>query len=90
MGRVPEISRFLGIVITMRYREHAPPHFHAAYGGRRASLAIDPIVVLKGRLPGRVLGLVVEWASEHQSELMENWGLAKRKETLRRISPLEE
>jgi len=29
---VPELSRFLGIVITMFYRDHAPPHFHASYG----------------------------------------------------------
>jgi hypothetical protein len=26
---MPEISRFLGIVIRMYYRVHAPPHFHA-------------------------------------------------------------
>jgi hypothetical protein len=30
--RMPEISRFLGIVIAMYYRDHAPPHFHAIYG----------------------------------------------------------
>jgi hypothetical protein len=24
---MPEISRFLGIVIAMYYKEHAPPHF---------------------------------------------------------------
>lgn len=30
---MPEISRFLGIVIAMYYEEHAPPHFHAKYGG---------------------------------------------------------
>lgn len=29
--RVPEISRFFGIVITMYYDEHPPPHFHARY-----------------------------------------------------------
>ena len=28
---MPELSRFLGIVIYMYYREHAPPHFHAEY-----------------------------------------------------------
>jgi hypothetical protein len=28
---MPEISRFLGIVIRMYYRDHAPPHFHAEY-----------------------------------------------------------
>lgn len=25
---MPEISRFLGIVVRMHYRDHAPPHFH--------------------------------------------------------------
>ena len=29
---MPEISRFLGIVIAMFYNDHAPPHFHAMYG----------------------------------------------------------
>jgi len=29
---VPEISRFLGIVIGMFYKDHNPPHFHAYYG----------------------------------------------------------
>jgi hypothetical protein len=29
---MPEISRFLGIVISIYYNEHNPPHFHAEYG----------------------------------------------------------
>lgn len=29
---MPIISRFLGIVITMLWNDHAPPHFHAKYG----------------------------------------------------------
>ena len=28
---MPEISRFLGIVIAILYRDHEPPHFHAAH-----------------------------------------------------------
>jgi hypothetical protein len=24
---MPEISRFFGIIITMNYNDHAPPHF---------------------------------------------------------------
>ena len=28
---MPELCRFLGIVIYMYYRDHAPPHFHAEY-----------------------------------------------------------
>jgi hypothetical protein len=29
---MPELSRFLGIVIGIFPREHPPPHFHAVYG----------------------------------------------------------
>ncbi|RKX85455.1 MAG: hypothetical protein DRP58_05810 [Spirochaetes bacterium] len=28
---MPEISRFLGIIIFMNFNEHSPPHFHAKY-----------------------------------------------------------
>ena len=31
---VPEISKFLGIVIAMYFKDHGPPHFHAKYGGK--------------------------------------------------------
>ena len=29
---MPEISRFLGIVIAMYYTEHHPSHYRAIYG----------------------------------------------------------
>jgi hypothetical protein len=28
---MPELCRFLGIVIYMLYDDHRPPHFHAEY-----------------------------------------------------------
>lgn len=28
---MPEICRFLGIVISMYFDEHNPPHFHVRY-----------------------------------------------------------
>ena len=31
-NQVPEISRYLDIIIAMYYDDHAPPHFHAKYG----------------------------------------------------------
>lgn len=37
---MPEICRFFGIVITMNYRDHAPPHFHASYGAQEAIVSI--------------------------------------------------
>jgi hypothetical protein len=29
---MPELSRFLGIVIAMYFKDHNPPHFHVLYG----------------------------------------------------------
>ena len=86
---MPEISRFFGIIIAMFFDEHNPPHFHARYGGDKASIEIDSLRVLEGALPPRVLGLVVEWASQHIEELSANWeelvhdGQAKKIEPLR-------
>ncbi|MSR62607.1 MAG: DUF4160 domain-containing protein [Planctomycetes bacterium] len=86
---MPELSRFFGIVITMHYEDHAPPHFHVRYAGRKASLSIQPLELLTGRLPPRVLGLVIEWAAKHPLELQENWERARRLGKLKRIAPLE-
>ena len=40
---MPEISRFFGIVISMNYDDHNPPHFHVRYGGARATVEIAGI-----------------------------------------------
>jgi hypothetical protein len=57
---MPEISRFFGIVITMYYDEHPPPHFHVRYGGQKALVAISTLSLLRGELSPRVFGMVVE------------------------------
>ena len=36
---MPELCRFLGMIITMYYDDHAPPHFHIRYGDTRQSWA---------------------------------------------------
>jgi hypothetical protein len=33
--RMPEISLFYGIRVTMYYDDHMPPHFHAEYNGQK-------------------------------------------------------
>lgn len=86
---MPEISRFFGIIITMNYNDHEPPHFHARYGGDQAIIAIETLRVLGGRLSPRVMGLVVEWALQHRDELLEDWRLARESAPLKRIAPLE-
>ena len=74
---MPEISRFLGIVIGMFYSEHGVAHFHAVYGAHEASIEIESGAV-HGEMPRRALRLVLEWAELHKAELMENWKLARQ------------
>ena len=57
---MPIISTFFGIYIRMYFDEHVPPHFHAYYGDHSAAIEIETLRMLKGRLPQRVLGLVLE------------------------------
>jgi hypothetical protein len=85
---MPEISRFLGIVVAMYYKEHQPPHFHAKYGNQTGVFSIVDLRLIEGALPNRVISLVLEWAFEHRDELMENWELAAAKKPLRKIDPL--
>jgi len=85
---MPEISRFLGIVIAMYYNEHAPPHFHAKYGNYEVTVRLADGVV-EGRFPRRALNLVLEWYNLHEGELRQDWDLARQRKTLRPIDPLE-
>lgn len=85
---MPEISRFLGIVIGMFYREHGVPHFHAVYGEHEISVEVESGAV-HGSFPPRALRHVLEWAALHKAELLENWELAREGKPLNRIAPLE-
>ncbi|MEA1949775.1 MAG: DUF4160 domain-containing protein [Planctomycetota bacterium] len=86
---MPEISRFYGVIIAMFYSEHNPPHFHARYGGDSVAIDIHTLQILDGRIPPRALGLVVEWASQHQDELMQDWNLARNEQQPKQIEPLK-
>ena len=70
---MPEICRFLGIVISMYFDEHNPPHFHVSYNEYKAVIAIQTLNTVDGRLPARVRGIVEEWAEIHQTELLKMW-----------------
>ncbi len=86
---MPELSRFFGIIISLYYDDHGPPHFHARYGKQKAIVAIESLAVIEGHLSPRARGLVVEWAALHREELREAWNLADEHAPLKRIAPLE-
>ena len=85
---MPEISRFLGIVIFMNFNEHNQPHFHARYGDYQVVIGINDGVV-EGKFPKRAMTLVMEWYEQNKDELMENWNTLKSDGTFKKITPLE-
>ena len=85
---MPVISNFLGIIISIYWKEHNPPHFHVKYGEHKAEIDIDTLEIRAGKLPSRILAFVVEWAILHREELRENWNLAQEKKDLNKIEPL--
>ena len=85
---MPELSRFLGIVIAMYYRDHGPARFHAVYGDFEITVEIESGRV-NGDFPKRALSHVLEWTDLHRVELLQAWSLARASRPLPRIEPLE-
>jgi len=86
---MPTISVFYGIMIQMFWDDHAPPHFHALYAEHEVLIDITTLRIIKGEMPRRALSLVLEWASLHREELLEDWNLCDKHQTPNKISPLE-
>jgi hypothetical protein len=80
---------FYGIIIQMFWDDHAPPHFHALYSEYEALINIATLEIIKGTMPRRALALVLEWASQHRTELLEDWKLCERHQMPKKIAPLE-
>ena len=73
---MPEISRFLGIIIRMYMEtgaQHHSPHFHAYYKEGVAVFGLEPIELLAGALPRRQVRFVEAWAELHRDELLADW-----------------
>jgi len=73
---MPELSRFLGIIIRMYMEagaQHKTPHFHAYYQEEVAVFSIEIIDLIAGSIPKRQQRFVEAWAELHKEELMEDW-----------------
>lgn len=90
---MPELSRFYGIVITLYFMDHSPPHIHI-YGGKRgrpewsAQVTIRDGKLLDGFAPDVAMRLVREWVTIHRDELMDAWNQALTGQTPGKIAPL--
>ena len=59
------------------------------YNEYKAVVSINDLGIIEGKLPPKVLGLVIEWASLNQEALKTNWQLAQKLAELKKIPPLE-
>ncbi|MFM9852568.1 MAG: DUF4160 domain-containing protein [Sphingomonadaceae bacterium] len=73
---MPTLSIFYGIVITIYWFDHSPPHIHARYAEHEAQIDIQAVMIINGSLPKRAKAMVLEWTQEHQAELMAAWEAA--------------
>ena len=85
---MPEISRFFGISIYMYFNDHGPPHFHAKYNEYRGKITINDLRLIEGNLPRRVMAIILEWANDKRSELLENWETIRETGKFHKITPL--
>ncbi|MBA4747753.1 MAG: DUF4160 domain-containing protein [Sphingopyxis sp.] len=59
--------------ISVYGREHGVPHFHIEGRGFRASIGIATLMVIVGHVPARPLKEALDWAANHQAELLATW-----------------
>ena len=69
---MPEICRFLGIVIAMHYYDHDPPHFHAKYSGHRAAFSIEELNI-PGNSPSKINVIKLNIEQEEKKQIVLYW-----------------
>jgi hypothetical protein len=72
----------------MFFNEHSPPHFHVEYAEYKASVNIQTLELMEGKLSRRAQELVLDWAELHQKELLEDWELCRQHQEPKKIVPL--
>ena len=85
---MPIVSEFSGIEICLYFDDHMPPHSHAIYNDLEGIFELSTFQMLEGNLPARVKGLVIEWATLHKQELIDNWNSLTKTGMYKKIAPL--
>jgi len=85
---MPEISRFFGIIISLYWRDHNPPHIHVTYQNYECTISVIDRIV-EGHVPAKVIAKVSEWLDLHEAEILTLWEKAQRGEKLYKVEPLK-
>ena len=72
----------------MRVRDFGA-RFHAIYENSELIVNLWPLKIVAGEAPARVKDMVLEWASQHQQELLMAWNKMQSGEQPFAIEPLK-
>jgi hypothetical protein len=86
---MPTISKFYGIVIRMMRLREFGARFHAIYENSELVVNLWPLRIVAGDAPARVKDMVLEWAGQHQQELLMAWNKIQSGERPTAIEPLK-
>ena len=86
---MPTISKFYGIVIRMMRLRDFGARFHAIYENSELIVNLWPLEVVAGEAPARVKDMVLDWATQHQQELLMAWNKLQIGEQPMAIEPLK-
>lgn len=88
---MPELSRFFGMVIRMRFEDnsrHNKPHVHVEYGDYNATIGLDG-ELLAGSLPAKNLTVMQAWIALREEQLYMAWNNAVRSLPFDKVEPLK-
>ena len=85
---MPVLSKFYGIIIRMLFVREFTAHFYAFYDTSELVIGIAPVRIIQGQAPERVSKLVLEWAGQHQYELLTAWNRLAQARPPEPIRPL--
>lgn len=74
-------------MIQLFWGDHAPPHFHALYAEYEVLIDVHTLEIIQGDTPRRALALILEWASMHRAELLEDWKLCEQNQPPKKYCP---
>jgi Domain of unknown function (DUF4160) len=65
--------RFSNFRITLREKDHNPPHVHLMGPGFEAAISLVTLEVMDGSAPAKVLRHALGWINENREELIKQW-----------------
>ncbi len=83
---MPEISRFMGMIIQMYYDDHSTPHIHVRHADIRCKIDLEGNL-LNGSIPLPKLHILRRWILLHHNELLKDWEKIRKGKLPERIEP---